>query len=154
MHVPGIRITRYPYEEPHHLNLRIEVSNGRFQGQLEYYCNADDLPRLGKELADFTGKNKEIVYELGSEEAKDRFAFFLSLRVKTLDSSGHCALLVRMNNNKPCPLDEVCGFSITAAVADLNRLGNLLFGFGRLQHRCLEWQVHEGRLMEEPEEGA
>jgi len=149
MNTSGIRITRHPYEEPYRLNLHIEASNGRINGTLEYYCNADDLKTLGKQLVDFTGsRSHEIVYELGSEKPSDRFAFFLSLRVKPLDSSGHCAVLIRLNNNEEPPSRQISEFSIKADVADLNRLGNLLVEFGRLQHCLLDWQVQDGRLIE------
>ena len=149
MNAPGIRITRHPYEEPYHLNLHIKASNGRAQGSLEYYCNADDLKTLGRQLVDFTGtRSHEVVYELGSEKPSDRFAFFLSLRVKPLDSSGHCAVHIRLNNNQEPPSRELMEFSIMANVADLNRLGNLLIGFGRLQHGVLEWHVQDGSLIE------
>ncbi len=155
MNTSGIRITRYPYEEPFHLNLHIEASNGRVNSTLEYYCNADDLKTLGKQLVDFTGASSEaVVYELGSEEPKDRFAFFLSFRVKPLDSTGHCAVLIRLNNNEEPPSREISEFSIKANVADVNRLGDLLIGFSRLQHRVLEWHVQDGRLIETHEEVA
>ena len=153
MKTPGIRITRYPYEEPYHLRLRIEASNHRLDGELEYYCNADDLKRLGKELANFSGKRvEEVTYTLGSERPEDRFAFFLYLQVKALDSSGHSAVLVRLNNNQDFPDREVSEFAIKAEVADLNRLGDLLIKFGELQHRILDWRVQDGRLLKANEE--
>ena len=145
----GIRITRKPYEEPHHLNLVIEAWNERINGLLEFYCNLEGIKKLGKQLADFAGdRDKEIVYELGSELPQDRFAFFLSLRVRPLDSLGHCAVMVRLNNNQDPPARLVSEFSIRADVADLNRLGELLIHFSRLQHRVLDWGVQEGRLLE------
>ena len=155
MTTPGIKLTRYPYEEPYHLNLRIAASNGHLNGDLEYYCNATDLKELGKQLVDFSGKRSEkIVYELGSEKPEDRFAFFLSLRVEPLDAVGHCAVIVRLNNNQTIPEREVTEFCIKAEVADVNRLGKLLVEFGRLQHRALEWSVQDGRLLKEDEEEA
>jgi hypothetical protein len=153
MKTPGIRITRYPYEEPYHLNLQIEASNGRLHSELEYYCNADDLKKFGEQLAKFSGRrNEEVIYELGSENSKNRFAFFLSIRAKPIDSCGHCALRIRLNNNEEEPNKEVSEFFVKANVADLNRFGKLLVGFGRLQHHVLEWQVQDGRLIEEDEE--
>lgn len=149
MNTPGIRITRFPYEEPYHLNLLIEASNGRINGRLEYYCAADNLTTLGQGLADFTGaRGQEVVYELGSERPEDRFAFFLSLRAEPLGLTGHCALHIHLNNNEKSIRKEVSELSIPADVADLNRLGNLLVSFGRLQHRVLEWHVQDGRLIE------
>ncbi len=144
---PSIKIRRYPYEEPYHLNLRIAASSGRLNGQLEYYCNATDLSSLGRQLADFSGKrSEEVVYELGSEKPEDRFAYFLSLRVKILDDFGHCALLVRINNNRTVPEREICEFCIKAEVPDINRLGKLMIEFGHLQHLVLDWSVQDGCL--------
>ena len=37
MNTAGIRVTRYPYEEPYHLNLRITASNGRTAGDLHSF---------------------------------------------------------------------------------------------------------------------
>lgn len=147
---PGIIITRFPYEEPHHLNLHIAASNGRLGAELEYYCNADDLKRLGKQFSNFTGaRGEEITYELGSEKPEDRFAFFLSLRASPVDLCGHCAVLIRCNNNREPAEREVSEFAISADVADLNRLGQLLSGFSRLKHHRLEWRVKDGRLIED-----
>ena len=155
MNTPGIRITRYPYEEPHHLNLRITASNGRTVGDLVYYCNANDLGVLGKKLTGFGGtRSEEVIYELGSEKPEDRFAFSLSLKVKPLDSVGHCVLTVRLNNNQAKQDKEMSEFSIKADVADLNRFGNLLEQFGRLEHRVLDWRLQDGRLIIEDEKSA
>ena len=155
MSAPGIKITRTPYEEPYHLCLRLAASNGRLSADLEYYCNATDLGSLGKQLADFVGlKSGEVTYELGTEKKEDRFAFYLGLRVRALDSKGHCAVVVRLNNNQEVPDREVAEFCIPAEVADVNRLGKLLVQFGRLQHRVLSWSVHDGELFKEEEDGA
>jgi hypothetical protein len=153
MNVPGIRITRESYEEPYHLCLYLEASNGRIHGALEYYCHVEDVQTLGVQLANFTGsRHHEVVYEWGSEKPADNFAGFLRLRVKPLDSSGHCAVHVRLNNNAEPPRGELVEFSIRANVAEINRLGSLLTGFGRLQHLALEWHVQDGRLIETLEE--
>jgi hypothetical protein len=152
MKTPGIRITRYPYEEPYHLNLRIAGSNGRIDGDLEYYCNVSDLGVIGKKLAAFSGKRGEqVVYELGSEKPEDRFAFFLGLRVVPLDSVGHCAVIVRLSNHRTVSAKEVSEFAIKAEVADVNRLGHLFEEFSRLEHRVLDWRVQDGKLIKDGE---
>jgi hypothetical protein len=69
----GIRITRYPYEEPYHLNLHIAASNGRVAGDLEYYCNANDLGILGKKLVGFAGRNA-VVYAPRSPKTVSHFS--------------------------------------------------------------------------------
>ena len=150
---PGLRITRIPYEEPYHIRLRIAASNGRLSGYLEYYSNVSDLVSFGKQLVDFVGlKQGDVTYELGSERKEDRFAFYLGLRVRALDSKGHCAVIVRLNNNQEVPDREIAEFCITAEVADVNRLGRLLSEFGRLQHRVLSWTVQDGELSNKGED--
>lgn len=153
MSAPGILITRYHYEEPYHLHLGIDVSNGRQSGSLEFYCNADDLGVLGRKLCGLFGRSKdEVIYELGSERPADRFAFFLGLRVRALDAAGHCVLHVRLNNNQPFPDNALTDFCIRADIADVNRLGSLLEEFGNLRHRSLDWRVQDGQLTRDDEE--
>ena len=107
----GIKITRFPYEEPYHLNLRIEASNGKMNGRLGYYCNADDLKELGGKLLGYLGnKDQAIVYQLGSEKPEDRFAIFFSFRINPIDFAGHSVIRIRMNNNEPPPATEACEF--------------------------------------------
>jgi hypothetical protein len=155
MSATGIIITRFPYEEPYHLNLRITASNGRMNGGIEYYCKASDLNDLGSKLAGFVGnKDETIIYELGSEKPQDRFAYFFGLRVLILDSGGHCAVRLRMNNNQSPPETEACEFCIAADVADVNRLGRLLVAFGKMEHRVLDWSIKDGKLLKDVEDVA
>ncbi len=150
---PSIQITRYPYEEPYHLNLRLAATNGRVCGNLEYYCNASDLTSLSQKLAAFSGhQGDEIVYQLGSEKTEDRFAFFLSLKFRALTKRGKCVVVIRLNNNQAVPEREVTEFCIEAEVPAINRLGNLLAEFGRLEHRVLKWTLQDGELGNEDSE--
>jgi len=150
MNATRIKITRFPYEEPYHLNLLIEASNGRMNGRLGYYCNASDLIELGNKLLGYLGnKEQTIVYELGSEKPEDRFAFFLSLRVLPLDLAGHSVIRIRINNNRPPPETEACEFCIQVDVIDVNRLGSLFVGFGKLEHRVLDWSATDGKLVKD-----
>jgi hypothetical protein len=66
----------------------------------------------------------------------------------TLDSAGHCALQLTLNNNRPSPDDGSCSFSIRAEPAAINRLGRLLTAFGELKHSELRWSDTDGELME------
>jgi hypothetical protein len=100
----SIVIRRHPYEEPRHLNLVISATHGGFAGTLDYYCSATDLVEIGTRLMAFperTGDN--YVYERGSTHPEDRWAYYFSLRAFTVDSSGHCALQITMNNNASRP---------------------------------------------------
>ncbi len=150
----GIELVRTPYEEPHYLCLLITASNGRLRGELEYYCNVSDLQKIGAQLRDYSGnRDEEIVYELGSEKPEDRFAYFLSIRVKAINSRGYCYVSVRLNNNDSGPDREITDFTIPTGVAGVNRLGDLLIGFGELRHRRLIWNVSSGELLDEERAG-
>lgn len=148
MRPPHITIRRYPYEEPYHLNLVISASNGSFAGTLEYYCNADDLGRMGSRLMAFPeGVGDTYSYELGSPRPEDRCAFHLAFRARTLDSSGHCALEFELNNNRQHTDRCSCSFAIRTETAAINRLGRLLMTFGELKHSTLLWSETDGRLL-------
>ncbi len=151
MNTTGIAIQRYPYEEPYHLNLAITASNGIFRGRLEYYCNTDDLQQMGAVLKRFPQQAPdEYVYQLGSANPEDRFAFYLALRVFTTDSLGHCALSITMNNNRLPPDRAATCFCMKAEASAINRLGELLVTFGQLGHRELIWEASgEGHLNED-----
>lgn len=147
MKPPFIFIRRCPYEEPYHLNLVISASNGVVSGALEYYCNAKDLVEIGSKLVTFPANvDDSYAYELGSPRPEDRFAFHFSLRAVTLDSVGHCALQLKMNNNRPTPDDVSCSFSICIEPAAINRLGRLFTIFGELKHSELRWSDTGGEL--------
>ena len=45
-----IKIERAPYEEPYHVQLNWEISNGNIFSRFEYYDNADSLIRMAENL--------------------------------------------------------------------------------------------------------
>lgn len=145
-----IRVTRSPYEEPYHVELLLEASNGRQHASIGFYANARDLPELGRALIQFPfAGSKEHIYEIGSEDPLRRFAYFVHLRFFMIRPTGSCGIEVRFNNNcREAPEREIAEFTIETQVAGINRLGQLLEGFGRLEHRVLEWDGAEGRLLE------
>lgn len=147
MRSPFIIIRRHPYEEPYHLRLVITASNGVFAGTLEYYCKADDLAEIGRNLTVFPRTIEDTYsYELGSPRP-DKFAFHFVLRADTLDSAGHCALHISMKNNREQPNDCSCSFSIRTEPGAINLLGRLLTTFGELKHRTLRWSETSGDLL-------
>ena len=147
---PFIRITRYPYEEPYHLNLVVAASNGRQRGELEIHANSEDLGSLAADLRGFpSGGEDPVIWELGSERPEDRFAFYYRLRVFQTDATGRCGVELRFNNNQAPPDREVVEFSLEAYPADLDRLADLLERFGRMEYRVLEWNVTDGQLHED-----
>ncbi|MEM7351172.1 MAG: hypothetical protein AAF657_10225 [Acidobacteriota bacterium] len=146
--IPFIRITRYPYEEPYHLNLVVEASNGRQRGALEIYAKAEDLSRLARDLRGvLRGSSEAVQWELGSERPEDRFAFYYRFRIVTVSGSGRCTIDLRFNNNQRPPEREISEFSIEGVEpTELDRLAELLRQFSRLEHRVLEWTITDGDL--------
>src|SRR6266850_6080462 len=99
-----IRITRHPYEEPHHLHLEWEVSNGRQTAAFEVYVNADVLVHFANALETFPRHATDVfLFELGSERPEDRWAYYFRFRTFTTDGLGHSAVHIRFNNNQDVP---------------------------------------------------
>jgi hypothetical protein len=142
-----LRITRFPYEEPYHLQLLFTAANGRQQGELEIYCNAKDLAAFARSLQGFPKpKESQAIWELGSENPNDRFAFYFRIRALQLSPSGRCALELRFCNNFDPPIRSITEFSIEALPADFDRLAQLLEQFSKLEQTQLEWIVNNGAL--------
>lgn len=142
-----LQIDRYAYEEPYHLQLRFRLSNGSLVGDAEIYVDAQRVEEWGCALSDFP-KHQDHVYlwEVGSERAEDRWAYYMRLRCFLTDSTGHCALHIRFNNNRPLPEKEIFEFCIPAEPAALNRLGAGLLTFARLEHEVLLWTPEDVTL--------
>jgi len=142
-----IKITRTPYEEPHHINLLFEASNESQSTTLDYYCNATDLSDIADHLEVFPRHNTDVfLYEFGSERMEDRHAYYFRLRVFLTNGVGACAIQIRTNNNQEMPDREISEFCISAEPSQINRLGQLFRSYSKLNHTVLEWQVENGHL--------
>ncbi len=150
-----IKLTRYPYEEPYHVQLLLEASNGMHHASIDYYTNTQDFPELGAALIQFPFTDtREHIYEIGSEDHDTRCAYHIRLRFFLIRPTGACGIEVRFNNNRhEAPYRETADFTIQAEVAGINRLGQLLTDFGRLEHRVLEWDGVGGQLLQPEEAG-
>ena len=135
-----IKIERIPYEEPYHIQLLWDVSNGSVSSRFEYYDNADSLKELAENLEQFPRyKDQVFLYELGSEKPEDRFAYYFRFRVFTIDAKGNSAIQVRFSNNLDLPYREIVEFCIQTEPAAINRLGRLFRKFSELKHDYLVW---------------
>ena len=144
---PFIQITRHLYEEPYHLNLVIIACNGRAMGSLEFYLNRTDLDEVGEKLARFPKHEiSNYLYELGSEKPEDNFGHFFKLfAFKRSVLPNECFLQFRFNNNRH--LDEnawrherqKADFWLTMTIESLNRLGQSMRDFSKLEHQRLYW---------------
>jgi len=143
-----IRITRYPYEEPFYLDLVIEASNDNVQGKLEIYVGPNDLIEWANALEPFPIQIPDTFkWELGSEAPEDRWVYYFGFRLVTFDLTGHCAIHLRFNNNRPPPDREVAEFYIEAEPNQINRLGSLCREFAKMKHSVLYWTLENGYLI-------
>ena len=136
----GLKIVRKPYEEPYLINLDVTVSNGRSTAELEIYMNASELKDHGDALLNFPWSNTDsYLWELGSERPEDRFAFYFRVKFLVTRVTGQCAIVVRFNNNESIPDTEIAEFCISTLPAQLNRLGEQLIQFAKLEDEELVW---------------
>ncbi len=150
---PFISITRIPYEEPYHIHLKFEASNGRLRGQLEIYLNVEALTMFADALEVFPRHASDVhLWEEGSENAEDRAAYYFRIRLFTRDRAAHCAVQIRFNNNKDVPDRENSEFFIYDYTTTLKRLGKLLRQFTNLNHELLYWDGTAGKLFQTREE--
>jgi hypothetical protein len=142
-----LRITRTPYEEPYHLQLLLETSNGRQSASLEIYVNADSIKEMSNALEAFPRHATDAyLFEVGSEREEDRWAYYLRFQAFLTNALGHSALLFRFNNNRELPYRELAEFCIETEPASINRLGGLLKEFSKLQHKTLYWSPDDSLL--------
>lgn len=142
-----IKITRYEYEEPYHVNLVFEAANETQSTTLEYYCNATDLSDIAEHLEVFPRHNTDIfLYEFGSERLEDKHSYYFRMRVFLTGHTGACAIQIRTNNNEDLPEREVSEFCILADISQINELGKLFRTYSKLNNKFLEWSVKDGQL--------
>ena len=139
-----LRIERIPYEEPYHVQLAWDISNGNITALFDYYDNADSLKEIGKRLYEFPShKNDVFLYEIGSEKPEDRFAYYFRLRAFMTDARGNSAIQIRFSNNRDLPYREIIEFCIRTEPAAINRLGKLFMAFANLEHEYMAWSDSE-----------
>jgi|GEM_PF-831694 hypothetical protein len=141
--VPGIEIIRRPCEEPHYLHIIFTARNEGFQGHLEFYCKPSDIEQIGKALIPFPKQiADEYVFNYGSSNPSDRFAYYFSLGAYIFNNQGHSALRIIIIDFTKRPEKEECHFSIIAEPWAIHRLGVLLVEFSKLKHSVLKWSLN------------
>ncbi len=139
-----IKIERIPYEEPHSLQLVWKAANDNVSATFEYYENAESLSAIADHLEQFPRYQDDVfLYEIGSENSEDRWAYYFRFRVFTVDLLGRSAIQIRFSNNRELPYREIVEFCIHAEPASINRLGKLFREFAKLQDDTLIWRVND-----------
>ena len=135
-----IKIERIPYEEPYHIQLVWDVSNGNISSCFEYYDNAESLIEIAEHLEHFPRHSSDVfLYEIGSEKPEDRFAYYFRFRAFTTNSFGKTAIQIRFCNNRELPDKEIVEFCIQTEAAAINRLGKMFREFGKLEKEYMAW---------------
>jgi hypothetical protein len=144
-----IVVRRYPYEEPYHLQIVVSARNEDFSARTDFYCNTDELREIGQALQEFPKRiGDRYEFRYGSDDPADRFYRLVVLGAYTVDSVGHCAIKVKLNQNQGEPDEGICEFSIRADVAAVNRLGALFTEFAELKHLEFQWNPDESAMYE------
>jgi hypothetical protein len=137
---PCIRLTAKSVEDPGHLFVKLEASNGRITASSDIFASKAKLKELADQLEDSRGEhNTHIDFTYGSEDPEVQWAGFFSLVVRPVDTQGHCCVLVRGNNMRVVPNREIFEFCIETEWAQVNHLGQMLQTYIKMAHRILEW---------------
>lgn len=119
---------KYDYDDPEWF-IGFTFSNDTLTAYQEIYLKDSDLLELAKKLIEFSEQNNKIIFEIGSEDPKDRWAYFFKISIYMYNSSGHTAINITLNNNGENQLSEKSHFSILCTPADVNNLGNQLLNW-------------------------
>jgi len=143
----SIKIIRNPYEEPYHINLIFKASNGESSGINLIFDNAEKLKKLADILEDFPFNSKRtFLWELGSENPNDNFAFYFKCEFSLIKHSSECVIGIRLNNNQEGIEKSISEFNIKCYPAEFNKLGQLFREFSKLEKETLTWNGLEGKV--------
>lgn len=135
----SITLLRILYEEPYHLNLIIQVSDDQHSGELEFYMTNESFIKCANELENFPdNKWNEVLWELGSENPQEKFAFFFRFHVVfVLPNSSK--IHIRLCNHSEILNPDGLDFVIESEVDEIKRLGRLWKRFSSLQEMKIQW---------------
>ena len=77
------------------IELKITATNVNFGGTTEVYDESESLTELAMLLTDFPNTNETLFYEMGEKES---YSYF-SMRLYSIDSSGHIGLEINIESN-------------------------------------------------------
>ncbi|VXA57612.1 conserved hypothetical protein [Acinetobacter proteolyticus] len=147
-----IKIKRIPYEEPYHLELHWDISNNIQSLKFELYHNSNDLLTIASGLENFPRHSNDLfLYEIGSEEKEDNFAYYFLLRAFLTSPFGQSAIHIKFCNNLLSLHTSNSEFYIHTLPSDINRLGNLFRKLSELKDSYLIWNDKEDYIGEEYE---
>ena len=124
------------------LQLELSAQNGRRALSQDFYAYPEDLRQFGAKLEAFpTSVEDAPTFEYGANDPK--VYCWLRLRAYVFDGSGHSALELMVQNNKQPPEQASALFSTKLEAAALNKLGQELVAWSRLNEGDLEFEASE-----------
>lgn len=141
-----IIIRRHLYEEPDCIQLEWIISNGLFSATTDIYTSPYEIEEMGKTLRSLF--KDDFKYEYGSSDPLARCYRHFIMSVYRIDSIGHKAIQFKINQNENQPDEGESLFSIKTDVAAINRLGESIERFSKLEHLEMLWTSKESHLYE------
>ncbi len=136
-----IEIKRVQYEEPYHFNLIFKVTDKNTFDRFEIYCKSEHVINCAETLIDFPiNIHNDFNWELGSENPKDRFAFYFNFRVSLNKTDTKTNIKIRFNNNEDYPDKKVLQFDLTSNTDEVQELGRLLKTISKLESKQIVWR--------------
>lgn len=124
--------------EDDEISFHIDLTNGINSTCIDFYGYTDEFMNFAEGLC-FFPKNidSEIKYELG--EQGGIWAYYILLRVFCYEPNGHCAIHIKVDNNKEEPYKTQCEFYILTLPASINKLGQKLKNWNPINENEFEW---------------
>ena len=125
--MPYIEIKRIWTDSDEMLQLEVTASNGEQISNQDFYVYPDDLTNFGSQLQNFPKSQADVV-SLEYGEDPNFYCYFL-LRAIILDSVGHAAIEIKIDNRLEPPAKASSNFFMPSEVATVNEFGKKLCGW-------------------------
>ena len=122
------------------LQLEITALNGKQVSRQDFYVYPDDLTSFGSQLQAFPKSQTDVVsLEYGKEP---KFYCYFLLRAIVLDSVGHAALEIKIDNRLEPPEKASSNFFMSSEIATINAFGKKISGWVEAMNTDFkfEWQ--------------
>ncbi len=125
--MPYIEIKRIWTDSDEMLQLEVKASNDDQVSSQDFYVYPDDLANFGSQLQNFPKSQADVVSLEYGEDPK--FYCYFRLRAIIIDSVGHAAIEIKIDNRLEPPSKASSNFFMPSEVATINEFGNKLCGW-------------------------
>jgi hypothetical protein len=125
--MPYIEIKRIWTDSDEMLQLEVTASNDEQVSHQDFYVYPDELTDFGEQLQAFPKSQTDVVSLEYGEDPK--FYCYFLLRAIILDSVGHAAIEIKIDNRLEPPVKASSNFFMPSEVASINSFGKNLSGW-------------------------